>query len=121
MQISVLKKLLHPIKSLASLREKGLLEATSEQGAASDMYMENNDITTPDVEDEAVEEAAITQARETDAEPPAPTRAHLTSSVPRAARLPSGALSKGEMSELRQLFGGLSDTEIQRLYKKVTK
>ncbi len=46
---------------------------------------------------------------------------HLTSSVPRAARVPRGALSKSEMTELRELFGGLSDAEIQRLYKRVTK
>ena len=46
---------------------------------------------------------------------------HLTSSVPRAAKVPRGALSKSEMTELRELFGGLSDTEIQRLYKRVTK
>ena len=47
--------------------------------------------------------------------------AHLTSSVPRAARVPRGALSKSEMTELRELFGGLSDADIQRLYKRVTK
>ena len=48
-------------------------------------------------------------------------KAHLTGSVPRAARVPRGALSKSEMAELRQLFSGLDDSEIHRLYKKVTK
>lgn len=48
-------------------------------------------------------------------------RAHLTSSVPRAARVPTGVLTKGEMAEIREIFGDMDDTEIQRLYKRVTK
>ena len=49
------------------------------------------------------------------------TKAHLTSSVPRAARLPQGALTKGQMAEIREIFGDIDDAEIQRLYKRVTK
>ena len=49
------------------------------------------------------------------------TKSHLSSSVPRAARIPSGALTKGEMAEIRQIFGNMDDAEIQRLYKRVTK
>ena len=49
------------------------------------------------------------------------TKAHLTSSVPRAARLPQGALTKGQMAEIREIFGNIDDAEIQRLYKRVTK
>ena len=48
-------------------------------------------------------------------------RAHLTSSVPRVAKAPVNALTKGELAEIRALFKNLDDTEIQRLYKKVTK
>ena len=47
-------------------------------------------------------------------------RAHLTSSVPRAARVPMGAITKHELAEMRSIFNNLDDFEIQRLYKKVT-
>ena len=49
------------------------------------------------------------------------TKAHLTSSVPRSARAPIGVLTKSEIGELRNIFANLSDTEIQKLYKRVTK
>ncbi len=49
------------------------------------------------------------------------TKAHLTSSVPRSARAPHGALTKAEMAEIREIFGKIDDAEIQRLYKRVTK
>ena len=49
------------------------------------------------------------------------TKAHLSSSVPRAAKLPQGILTKGEMAEIRSIFGDIDDAEIQRLYKRVTK
>ena len=48
-------------------------------------------------------------------------KGHLTGSVPRAASIPRGALSRAQMNEYRALFGGLDDAEIHRLYKKVTK
>ena len=48
-------------------------------------------------------------------------KAHLTSSVPRVARIPQGALSKSQMAEIREIFGDIDDAEIQRLYKRVTK
>ena len=48
-------------------------------------------------------------------------RAHLTSSVPRAARLPKGALTKSQLAEMREIFGTIDDAEIHRLYKRVTK
>ena len=47
-------------------------------------------------------------------------RAHLTSSVPRAASVPLGKMTRQELQEAREIFSGLDDTEIQRLYKKVT-
>lgn len=47
-------------------------------------------------------------------------RAHLTSSVPRAAKSPENSLSKREMEDLRSIFGDISDADIYKLYKKVT-
>ena len=46
---------------------------------------------------------------------------HLTSSVPRSAKAPAGVLTKQQMSELREIFANMDDTQIQRLYKRVTK
>lgn len=46
---------------------------------------------------------------------------HLKSSVPRSARPPQGTLTKGELAEIRSLFGSIDDAEIYRLYKRVTK
>lgn len=46
---------------------------------------------------------------------------HLVSSVPRTARLPKGALTKGEIAEIRSILGNLDDAEIHRLYRRVTK
>ena len=71
--------------------------------------------------------AEVTEANkpcEDQAEIPSPkvnTKAHLSSSVPRAAKLPLGALTKGQMAEIREIFGDIDDAEIQRLYKRVTK
>ena len=49
------------------------------------------------------------------------TRAHLTSSVPKAAKSPDTTLSKREIEELRNIFGDISDADIYKLYRKVTK
>lgn len=48
-------------------------------------------------------------------------RSHLTSSVPKSAIAPSDLLSRGELEAARELFSGLSDRELQRLYKKVSR
>lgn len=45
---------------------------------------------------------------------------HLTSNVPRAARVPTGRLTKQEMAEIRSIFGDMDDSEIHKLYKRVT-
>lgn len=47
-------------------------------------------------------------------------RSHLTASVPASARSPRGGMSARELSEMRLIFGDISDTEINKLYKKVT-
>ena len=49
------------------------------------------------------------------------TRAHLRSAHGRNASTPLGMMSQHELSVARELFPGLSDADIQRLYKKVTK
>ncbi len=48
-------------------------------------------------------------------------RSHLHSSVPRAASVPGTSMSYKEMESARAIFTGVSDAEIQRLYKKVTR
>ncbi len=48
-------------------------------------------------------------------------RAHLTSGVPAAATPPASAMTKSQMAEARELFKGMSDAQIQKLYQKVTK
>ena len=49
------------------------------------------------------------------------TRAHLRSAHGRSAAVPSGMMSQRELSVARDLFPGMSDSDLQRLYKKVTK
>lgn len=48
-------------------------------------------------------------------------RSHLKSSVPSGAMDSADHLSGGSLEAARELFSGLSDREIQILYKKVTK
>lgn len=48
-------------------------------------------------------------------------RSHLTSSVPHGAGGGSYAMSQRELDAARELFSGLSDREIRKLYNKVTK
>lgn len=46
-------------------------------------------------------------------------RAHLTGSVPKGASGPAVSLSISELDSMRDVFGALSDSEIQSLYKRV--
>lgn len=48
-------------------------------------------------------------------------RAHLERAVPRGASVPLGAMSERELSEARDIFSDISDAEIKRLYRKVTR
>ena len=48
-------------------------------------------------------------------------RSHLRSSVPKSVAAPSDMLSHSELAAARELFSGLSDREIQKLYKKVAR
>lgn len=49
------------------------------------------------------------------------TRSHLTGGIPRPAAAPLGSMSKKELEGARELFSGMSDTEIQKLWRRVTK
>lgn len=49
------------------------------------------------------------------------TRAHLSSAHGRSAATPYGIMSQQELATARDLFPGMSDSELQRLYKRVTK
>ena len=51
---------------------------------------------------------------------PQDTTSHLSGSIPRRVEAPKGVMTKAEMREARELFDGLDDAEIHRLYKKVT-
>lgn len=49
------------------------------------------------------------------------TRAHLKSARGRSVAAPTSMMSQGEMAAARDLFPGMSDSQIQQLYKRVTK
>ena len=49
------------------------------------------------------------------------TRSHLSSAVSRMASAPNGRMPRADLERARELFDGMSDSEIQNLYKKVTK
>ena len=48
-------------------------------------------------------------------------RSHIISGVPVSAKIPTSGMSRAQMEDARELFRDLSDSEIQRLYQKVTK
>lgn len=47
-------------------------------------------------------------------------RAHLESSIPRAAATIPGSMSDAELRAAREIFSDISDAEIKNLYKRVT-
>ena len=146
MQISVLRKLLPRISRKTSPKDKRRLAETLEPREASEVNAEckmqnaecrivetdigspNEELSTPHpsaspppsppIKGEGLVQNAKTDEAQVQ---PTDTKAHLTSSVPRSARAPIGVLTKSEIGELRNIFANLSDTEIQRLYKRVTK
>ena len=150
MQISVLRKLLPKISRKTSLKDKRRLVETSEPREASEEVQsaeckvqncrgencssecktlsddDNPPVTStesdPPCSTDLTEEGDMQNTKTDEAQAqPTDTKAHLTSSVPRSARAPIGVLTKSEIGELRNIFANLSDTEIQRLYKRVTK
>lgn len=137
MQTSLIRKLLHPIKELISRRAEKPSAEISESREESDMpeqsieceeevYTESeiasdSEAYTPPNDEDGTTEDDNTHTEAKAVAEPKSNRAHLTSSVPRTARVPVGALTKGEIAEIRNILGDLDDTEIQRLYKRVTK
>lgn len=126
MLTSVLKKLKHLISPKMSLCAKSRSEEISEQREESEEKMQNSECImqnfhTEGEEVEAKGEAEEITETETDKTPaPAGNLSHLSSSVPRGASLPRGAMTKAEMREMRELLGNLDDAELHRLYKRVT-
>ena len=111
---------------VANAQKQGVDDAECTEAEDTTMFQESEQVQS----DEAISTQAdnCLENMPTEAEPtpetPSPmvnTKAHLSSSVPRAARLPQGALTKGQMAEIREIFGDIDDAEIQRLYKRVTK
>ena len=49
------------------------------------------------------------------------TRSHLTAAAPRSAHSPSNSIHGEELNDARALFSDMTDSEIQSLYRKVTK
>lgn len=47
-------------------------------------------------------------------------RSHLSSAVPRSAGSPAGAMTRSELEGAREIFPGLGDREIARLYRRVS-
>lgn len=48
-------------------------------------------------------------------------KGHLTGAVPGGAKVADSAMSPSELKGARELFGNLTDEELQRLYRRVTK
>lgn len=48
-------------------------------------------------------------------------RSHLTTSIPATAKSPRSGLSSRELEAMRNIFEDMSDSEIHKLYKKVSK
>ena len=48
-------------------------------------------------------------------------RAHLRAVAPRGARAPEGVLDRDRMKEAKLLFSGLSEGEINALYRRVSR
>ena len=105
MLLSKFQRLLHRISPRSSQKPK---ESTPEVTCVQ------NDITLCD------ETESVNAEPESTAEPTTDTKAHLTSSVPKAAAAPRGSMTPTELREARELFGSLTDVEIHRVYKKVT-
>ena len=49
------------------------------------------------------------------------TRSHLTAAAPMSAHSPSNSIYGEELNDARALFSDMTDSEIQNLYRKVTK
>ena len=91
---------------LSNIKEITELENPTRYGALRDLGL---------TAEEAYRATTRTRASKSD------NRAHLKSSFPKAATPPKSSMSYRDMEIAKSLFSDLSDSEIQRLYKKVTK
>lgn len=48
-------------------------------------------------------------------------RSHLTGAIPKSSSAPHNQMSRQQMDMARSIFGDLDESEIRRLYKRVTK
>ena len=102
-----LEILRNAIPGLEGLRDISELENPVRYGALRDLGLSP---------EEAFRATTTSQRR-----PKTDNRSHLRSSAPRAVHSPESNISYRELAIAREIFSGVSDTEIQRLYKKVTR
>jgi hypothetical protein len=115
MLLSKLTKFLHPKSLKTSPKEEKPSEVTCVQSEEIlTLEEEKNQNSDFEIRNKAAAEDVTPSA-----EIPG-TTSHLTGSVPRRVETPKGVMTKAEMREARELFQGLDDSEIHRLYKKVT-
>ena len=107
MLLSKLTKYLH----LKSKRTSPKQPKSSEVTCVSNEEIQNEKL---EIRNEENVEEVISEAE------PKSTTSHLSGSIPKRVETPRGAMTKSEMREARELFEGLDDAEIHRLYKKVT-
>lgn len=100
-----LAALKHEFSELSELESIGELENAARYGALRDLGL------TP-------REAYLATAPR---QPKTDNRAHLRSAVPIRAGSPDVGITSKELAYARELFSGLSDSEIRSLYKRVTK
>lgn len=116
MLLSKLTKFLHPKSPKTSLRQEKPSEVTCVQSEEMEIRNSDEEIRNSDEEIRNKDEVGEVKT-ETDVKS---TTAHLGGGVPKRVETPRGAMTKAEMREARELFEGLDDAEIHRLYKKVT-
>ena len=94
------------IPELENIKDISELENPVRYGALRDLGLSP---------EEAWRATSVNARRHTD------NRAHLRSSAPKAVHADTLDMSYRELQAARELFSGISDAEIQRLYKKVTR
>lgn len=123
MLTSVLRKLKLLISRKTSPRAESWSEEISEPKEENNMQNTECTVQNLTAENEAENKNEIetrTEAEENSTAPIQGNLSHLSSSVPRAASLPKGAMTKAEMAEMRDILGNVDDAELHRLYKRVT-
>ena len=120
MLTSVLRKLKLLTSRKTSPRAEERSAQTLEQREESKMQNAEFEMQNVNDEEETLEVVEVAEAKTEKADTPRGELSHLSSSVPRAASLPKGAMTKAEMREMREILGDVDDAELHRLYKRVT-